>query len=270
MKRRWHLRVEWISLVYLTLFVLAVLSPSLVTGDILGVDQQYIEEMMIFVFGIVGLVIFSVYQRLMERKEQEHEDAKNEYDRAKRELVESYQYIGSVNRQLDVLKRLVNQTSVKIVENDHLTKELLTSLLANAAASVNASTAFIRYVELDKLRTVHEMVHSLEKNSLIKLSNRELKKVQERGVSHAFLSTEDGQEVLVVPSDHRGRAVKAYLVIAATNVQGGHVDMSLLKVFANQAELLYYTLAGNGVKGGSLPPLELVKEAERRVVGEVS
>lgn len=267
MKSRSSVRLEWISLVYLAIFVLAVLSPSLVTHNVFGIDEQHVEELLIFVFGIIGLTTFSVYQHIMERKEKEHETARNEYDRAKRELVESYRYIGAINRQIEVLKRVANQTSLKIVESDRLSKDLLGSLLANAAASVGANAALIRYVELDKLRTQHEITHSFENRSSFKVHNRDLRKVHDSGASHAFLRTEDGQEVLVVPSDHKGKSVKAYLLITPDPDQASSLDTSLLKVFANQAELLYYTLeeqskAPNG-------PLAMVEEAQRQVVGEI-
>ncbi len=261
-------RLEWISLVYLAIFVLAVMSPSLVNHDFFGIDENHVEEILIFIFGMVGLTTFSVYQRLMERSEKEHEDAKSEYERARRELVESYRYIGAINRQIEVLKRVTNQTSLKIVESHRLSKDLLTSLLANAAASVGARTAVIRYVELDKLRTQHEILHSLEKITSFKVHNRDLRSVHESGVSHAFIAGDNGGRVMVVPSDHQGKAVKAYLLLVLPAIEATDIDVSLLKVFANQAELLYYTLAE---QPKLLPPgpLEMVEEAQKRVVGEV-
>lgn len=267
MKGSPYLPIEWISLVYLALFVMAVLAPSLVSHDYLGIPQQHVEEFLIFLFGLVGLATFSIYQRIMESNEKEHEDAKNEYERAKRELVESYQYIGSVNRQIEVLKRMANETSLSIVDSDRLTKDLLTSLLANAASSVGATTSFIRYVELEKLRTVHEILHSLD-GTTIKVANRELRKVQENGASHAFIRTEDGREVLVVPSDHQGKAIKAFLLVVADPSKAATIDTSLLKVFANQAQLLHHTLK----EQSKLPngPLEMVRQAEAQSVGEIS
>lgn len=262
------LRLEWISLVYLILFVLAVLSPSLVNRDFFGLDERHVEEALIFIFGIVGLATFSIYQRLMERTEKEHEDAKNEYERAKRELVDSYQYIGSINRKIELLKRSANQTSLKIVESRHLTKDLLSSLLANAAASVDAKAAFIRYVELEKLRTEHEIHHSTGGVLRCKVSNKDLVGIHERGSSHAFIRTEDGIDLLVVPSDHQGKAVKAYLLIAVEPSQAATIDTSLLKVFANQADLLHYALEEQTKISGS--PLELVERVESKAIGEIS
>lgn len=262
------LRLEWISLVYLALFVLAVLSPSLVTRGIFGIDERHVEELMIFVFGIVGLATFSIYQRIMERKEKEHEDAKNEYERAKRELVESYRYIGAINRQIEVLKGITNQTSKNIVEQHHLSKELLASLVANAAASVGAKTALIRYVELEKMRTHHEVLHTIGDAKPFKIHNRDLKKIHEAGASHAYLRSDEGNEVLVIPSDHETAAVKAYLLVLPEDAQATSADTSLLKVFANQAQLLHHALEEQ-VKISS-SPLELIEATKSQVRGDVS
>lgn len=267
MKAASLVRLEWISLVYLAIFVLAILSPSLVTGPLFGIDERHVEEILIFTFGIVGLTTFSLYQRIMERKEKEHEDAKNEYDRAKRELVESYRYIGSINRQIEVLKRVTNQTSMKIVESGRLSKDLLSSLLANAASSVGAKTAMVRYIELDTLRTQHEILHTLDGTPAFRVHNRALRNVHESGATHAFVRAEDGQEVLVIPSDHKGKAVKAYLLITPDQDQESALDITLLKVFANQADLLHYALEEQAkVPNG---PLEMVQEAQRQAIGEI-
>lgn len=263
------LRLEWISLVYLALFVFAVLSPSLVTRGIFGIDERHVEEVMIFLFGIVGLATFSIYQRIMERNEKEHEDAKTEYERAKRELVESYRYIGAINRQIEVLKRVTNQTSLNIVVNDRLSKDLLSSLAANTAACVGAKMALIRYVELEKLRTHHEVLHTVGGSQQpFKIHNRDLKKLHDAGASHAYLRSDDGQEILVVPSDHETAAVKAYLLILPESAHATAADTSLLKVFANQAQLLHYTLEEQ--MKATNAPLELVEATKNQVRGVVN
>lgn len=259
-------RFEWISLVYLAFFVLAVLSPSLVKERWFGIEERHLEEILIFIFGIVGFTIFSVYQRIMENHEREHENAKGEYERARRELSESYKYIGAINRQIEVLKRISNETSLNIVESEHLAKDLLASLVASAATSVGSTTAFVRYVELAKLRTDYEFYHPPESERGLKISNKDLLAVHEAGSTHAFLRTEDGRSLLVVPSDRKSKRIKAYLMVLLPNGETEDVDPSLLKVFANQAELLRHTLSRASHNGD---PLEMIKETALQSQGEV-
>jgi hypothetical protein len=260
-------RLEWISLVYLALFVLAVLSPSLITKNFFGIPERHVEECFIFLFGLVGLATFSIYQRIMEKTEKEHEDAKSEYDRARHELVDSYRYIGNINRQMEVLKRLANQTSLKMLDGDQSHKDLLNTLLQSAAESAGAHAALIRYVDLERLQTKHEVLHSLDKAFVFKVPNKELRRIHEAGLVHACFRDDDGREIIIVPSDYKHKGVKAYLFIAP-GLEGVDIDTSLLKVFVNQAEFLKHTLTGQ--EKVLLEPLELVKQAEKQVIGDVA
>lgn len=269
MKQKSLWRLEWVSLVYLALFALAVLSPSLVERDMFGIDEKTVEEAFIFGFGLVGLATFGTYQRYMEKREREHEDAVNAYERAKRELVESYKYIGSINRKIEVLKGVANKTSLEVVGNMQYPKELLSSLVANAAVCVGAQRALLRYLELARVRTEHEVIHAPNGNNVIRVSNKELKKLHDSGAAHAFLRSEEGKEILVIPSDHKEKAVKAFLLIEVEADQTMDVlDTSLLKVFANQAELLQR--AREDQMKVDHDPMRLVEEAQRAVVGEIS
>ena len=270
MRSRSLIRLEWISLVYLSLFVFAVLSPSLVTRNYFGLDERHVEEFLIFLFGIVGLGTFSLYQRIMEKKEKEHESAKMDYERAKRELLESYSYIGSINRKIEVLKKLANETSLTIVERDKRAKDLYSSLVASAATSVGSPVAVLRVVHLEKLRTELE-VHHAPVGTSIKISNKELKKLHDAGAAHAFLSSEDGGEILAVPSGRSDRPVRAFICVTTDpSMPTSEIDTSLLGVFANQAELLHHAeIREEAQDQDPKGPLDLVRDAQRQVIGEV-
>jgi hypothetical protein len=264
-------RLEWIYLVYLAFFVLAVMSPSFVNHDYFGVSQTHIEEFLIFGFGLAGLLTFSVYERLMEGRMRERDEALSEADRAKSELIESYRYIGSVNRQIDLLKSLVNKTSISLVDSDAYWKDILHSLAKNAAASVKATCVLIRFVDLGKLRTEREVFYGLESKRPPKISNKELQKLHEYAASHAFMRTEDNEEVLVVPSDHKEPACKAFFLLTTDPSNATSMDVSLVSVFVNQAELVYRSLRknGNGKEGNMMEPMGMLNGITSKSVGEV-
>ena len=88
---------------------------------------------------------------------------------------------------------------------------------------------------------------------------------------------EDGERILVVPSDKRDTAIKAYLLFELDSTQADSFDIPLVKVFANQAELIYHNLirqnGGNsgGGKGKSSNegPLDSLKKVTSSVIGQV-
>lgn len=238
--QRQNRKFEGISLIYLVFFVLAVLTPSLVVRDYFGIAQIHVEEILIFVMGLFGLLTFTVYERLMEKRVAERDHATQSAERVTKELVESYKYIGSMNRQIEILKKLANETSVSLVTQDAYWKDLLQSLASNAASCTGASRALIRCVELEKLRTECEIFHGPDTEQ-IRIANKELRQMRVTGALHAFVRTEDGETVLIVPSGARA-SVKAHVIVACSSSEVSDVEISLLRVLSNQAELVYHTL----------------------------
>ncbi len=241
-------RFEWISLLYLLFFVLAVLSPSLYQQGYFGLSEATLEELTIFIFGIAGLITFTGYERLMERREKEHEKAQVDYQKAKAELIESYAYIGSMNRKIELLKKLANDTSLTLVDSKRLRKDLFHAIAANACSASGANAGLIRFVELSKLRTDREFHHHPDSTFVFRVANRDLRNLHDQKVSHAFVLSEDERQILVVPSDRNIGDMKAYLMLYLDAETIPEIDPSLLKVFVNQAEMLYRNLAENIVR----------------------
>ena len=237
-------RIEWISIIYLVFFVVAVLSPSIHTRPFFGLTETQLEELTIFLFGIAGLLTFATYERLMERREQERAQTDADYGRVKRELIESYAYIGSMNRKIELLKKVANDTSLA-GERGKQHKDLFHAVAQNACAAVGAEAVLIRFMNQEPLRTEAEYMHQAGGQSSIKVANKDLLTLKQQGTSHAFVRSEDGKEVLVVPSDHK-ESGRAFLLLTLDSEHIQELDVPLLKVFANQAEMLYRNFAVTG------------------------
>ncbi len=234
-------RIEWISIIYLVFFVLAVLSPSIHSRPFFGLTETQLEELTIFLFGIAGLLTFATYERLMERRDQERAQTDADYGRVKRELIESYAYIGSMNRKIELLKKVANDTSLA-GEQGKQHKDLFHAVAQNACAAVGAEAVLIRFMNQEPLRTEAEYMHQAGGQSSIKVANKDLLTLKQQGTSHAFVRSEDGKEVLVVPSDHK-ESGRAFLLLTLDSEHIQELDIPLLKVFANQAEMLYRNFA---------------------------
>lgn len=242
MKNR-SLRFAWMIIVYLVCFALAVFAPSLHTQSRFGLSETAIEELTIFLFGMVGLGVFVSYGRLMEEQLDEKSDIQNSHEKTKKELIESYAYIGSVNRKIELLKKVSNQTSLNFARGKGWPKDLYQALVTHAAASIGAKACLLRIVDTAMLRTEAEHSFVSGNQFVFKVSNRDLLAVPERGASHAFIASEDGKEVLVVPSEG-AHPSKAFLLFILDERQIPEIDVSLLKVFANQAEMLHRQAKG--------------------------
>lgn len=264
-------KFQWISIVYLLLFALAVFSPSMIQQGYFGIHEHHVEEALIFLFGLAGISIFMLYERLMEKKEKEHIAAQDACDRARRELVSSYQYIGSLNRQMDLLKKLANDTSVSIYEQDQLSKDLLDSLVRTASGTLGGVPSLLRVIRLDKLRTEHEVFHDMSTNDLdnpLHISNKELKQLHDENRPYHFFSA-DSHRFVAVPSDKNTGDHKAFLIMKWNGEQEEAFDPSVLKVFANQAELIYRVLQKRG-QLNTETPLDVIDNVTKEPIGEVN
>lgn len=236
-------RVEWMSFLYLVFFVLAVLSPSIYERGYFGFSEQLLEEATIFVFGLAGILTFTLYERHIERREVETARMQGDVQKTKSELVESYNYIGSVNRKIELLKRLMNDTSLTLIDRRRLPKELLQVIAQNALTAVGAEAVLLRIMEQSKLRTVAEVQADAKDKQVFRVPNRELQIIEQSHASHAFVLTEDNRDVLVVPSDAFTETTKAFLMLFLPSQHIPEIDLSLLKVLVNQAEMIHQTAA---------------------------
>ncbi len=233
-------RLEWISVIYLAVFVLAVLSPSLVRRDVFGIPEEHAEEILIFLFGLVGLMTFSLYDRVVEWREKERDEAIDDRNKTKKELVASYEYIGAVNRQNDAMKRLANEAATTLTGGERVSKELFQSLAMNAATLVRGEHAAVRFVALDRLRTLREFL--VDPLNQLRVPNKDLKFAHDEGRTHYYVRSEDGRETLVIPSDRNDLTCKAFILVQTNSGDVPDVDAGLLKAYANQAEVLYRVL----------------------------
>lgn len=232
-------RIEWVSFLYLVFFVVAVLSPSIYSQSYFGIPEIVLEELTIFLFGLAGLLTFTRYERHIEVREDAARQMESAIQRTKSELVDSYSYIGSINRKIELLKKLTNDTSLSLVERKHVPRELLQAITQSALSATGAESVMLRVLDRNSLRTEVEIQVDAHEKRVFRVSNRELRAVDESTQSHLFLATEDAHDVLVVPSDARSAARKAYLLLFLPTQGITDVDSSLLKALVNQGEMVH-------------------------------
>lgn len=149
--------MRWI---YLILFVLATITPSfIVQRDYLWIGQENLEDLVIFLLGVIGFSLFYFRERLLRT----HLDKNKKYQReavdASRDLVQSYSYIGEVNRQLEMLKEIMLNMPTKQKINDKEREKAFAVMLeaiAMFARTENASIYFVNTLtkRIDEVKTI--------------------------------------------------------------------------------------------------------------------
>ena len=100
------------------LFVCMIFTPEVVSDELFFFGEEDLESLIIFVLGLVGLLLYLGKESALIRTVTEKLSLQQESNKIRKDLAQTYTYIGEMNRQLEILKNV-------IVESPHTTKELL-------------------------------------------------------------------------------------------------------------------------------------------------
>lgn len=104
--------------VYLTLFVLIIFTPQIISNGVLFFREEDLESIVIFCFGLIGLILYLGKESALMRAIRDKLSLQKESNQIRKDLVQSYSYIGEMNRHLEILKQM-------IVESPHTVQELM-------------------------------------------------------------------------------------------------------------------------------------------------
>jgi len=137
--------MQWI---YIILFTLTLLVPQLVRPeDFPAYPHEHVESAAIFLLGIIGFSVSYFRERIVKRHIEEKKKYQREASHASRDLVHSYSYIGEVNRQLEVLKKIalgVPEKQKKVTKKQrHILFNDMLEAITMFARTENATVHFV-------------------------------------------------------------------------------------------------------------------------------
>jgi hypothetical protein len=142
--------------IFLLIFIIAVLIPDIIRGPILFLSETRAEEVAIFLLEMMAFLIFirNELQLLFHRKEKEEDQKK--INQTVKDLMESYGYIGEVNRKMDILINIALGISDRSALNKKKEKEIYDSITSAANFLMKSDSASLRFVNLKTKRTEKE------------------------------------------------------------------------------------------------------------------
>lgn len=217
---------------FLIIFIITVLVPDLVRSDVFFLSETRAEEFLIFLLGASVFIIFikSEQQIFFHKKEKEKDQKKIE--QTVKDLVESYSYIGEVNRKMDILMNIALGLSDRTVLSKAHEKETYASIVSAANSLLKADFTCLRFVDTKNWQTQKEF-RSEGKGNLTK--NSELTKIGDN------INIKKLGDCLVISSNQRVKGIKSYLVICGydSEEENSPKNLEILKVFTSQALFLY-------------------------------
>lgn len=218
--------------IFLIIFIISVLIPDIFRTDVSFLSEARAEEIAIFLLGASAFILFLIKEKQIVFHKKEKEKDQKKIDQTVKDLVESYSYIGEVNRKMDILMNSAlgfsNQTALS---NTH-EKETYASIVSAAKFLLKADYACLKFINIENEKTEKDFCLT-EKRNLIK--NSELTKIEE-GINIKKL-----EKCLVVSSGQIVRGIRSFLIICEYDEaeENSPKNMEILKVFVSQALFLY-------------------------------
>ncbi|MFA6047708.1 MAG: hypothetical protein WCV59_01200 [Parcubacteria group bacterium] len=227
--------------IFLLIFIIAVLIPDIIRHPIFFLDEERAEEIAIFLLGAIAFLVFIKNELLLLFHKKEKERDQKKIDQTVKDLVESYSYIGEVNRKMDIIMNIALGLADRSMLNKKKEKEIYESIANAANFLMKSESVTLRLVDIESLRVKKE-IRTNGKHQVVK--NEELSAMREETV------VKKGQNCIIIASSRNINNIKGYLIISGYNEreQSNPKNIEILKVFASQAIFLYsyVNLDGNG------------------------
>jgi hypothetical protein len=220
--------------IYLIIFVLAILVPDIIPHDstIFFLGEEQLEEIIIFILGLMGFLIFRWKERQSNINLTEKIKIQKEAHQISRSLTDTYSYIGETNRKLDVMKNI----SMKLLGLPDLDpkkeKQFFDTLMESIYILGKSKKFIIRFINIENGETEKEIKN--KRRIFSKVDNKEIIKNLKKGKS---FTENDYNFVISSPKDMEKTI--AAIIISKNNQQQKLEDPDMLKALASQSLFTY-------------------------------
>jgi hypothetical protein len=211
--------------IYLVFFILAVFSHDIVQHGFGFISRSALEELLILGLGVFGFGIYMWKDRQINTEQEAKKLGQKKLDRALKDLVESYSYIGEVNRKMDILMNVALGLTDRSTLNKKKEEEIYHTIINAANSLAQADCSFLRLINIETNAIIKEIgAHKCK----IKVEMKELIGM------HDGINVKKENGTLVVSSRQTIKKIRSFLIIQNYK-QAEEKSEELLKVLASQA-----------------------------------
>ena len=223
--------------------------PDIVRTNFGVISESRLEEILIFFMGAMAFAIFIKNEQQLIFHKKEKEKDKRKIEQTVKDLVESYSYIGEVNRKMDLLMNTALGLSDRSALSKAHEKETYQSIVSATSFLLKADSVSLRFVNINDLKTKKEF---RSENSGGMVKNDILAEMEDD------VNIKKDNDCLIISSSQKINDIKSYLIICGFDEkeESNPKNIEILKVFASQA-LFLYSYTHNEPK--NCPPCEKKK-----------
>lgn len=235
------------KIIYAALFAVLLLQPHLIQRHIFPSASPYVENAITVSVFALGFLTYLLHQHDLKKKESENQRLGTKLKTEHAKLLESFEYLGLVNRRLPLLQNLTSDLLTDFKDIHREKKRIFEKLLNTAVVSIaDAEWGLLRFVHEPKQRTLKEFSFSRTNIApAIQLGNKELLESQKHSISGDYSS--------IVSSDV-SRPERCFLIIPKQN-NLSEENLNILRAIVDQAHLFYayiYSATPSGENSGTI------------------
>ncbi len=170
--------------VYLCLFVVTLVIPIFIEGNLSYLEEDTAESLLILLVGTAGLLIYIIKEKSLFHHVKEKLWMQQKNSAITKDLSQSYSYIGEMNRKLEIIKGITKKMPIFFIKYKQQKKAIFWELLDATRLLTNADTVALRIQNSDG------EWFSLEDTKLRKVFGAITEEYLENNTKHYF--THDG------------------------------------------------------------------------------
>jgi len=226
---------------YLIIFTVAVMIPDIFKNDALGLHHEQVQEIAIFLLGMIGFLFFMVKDHQLSIHHREKEREQRRLQQTAKDLVESYSYIGEINRKIDMLMQIGMGLSERSTLNKQQERDIYQSIIDSSTSLLKAKCATIRFVRIDTGKIVKDVVFDENCRALKEVIN--FFEMEE----NIFIKTID--EFIVFRSQKIINGIQSYIIIKSPDkfLSENNNNQDIIKYLVSQSLFLHSYLSKSSI-----------------------
>jgi len=223
------------KIIYAILFVILLLQPHLIERHIFPSASPYVQNAITILVFVFGFLTYFLHQYDVRKKEQENQQLGTKLKAEQAKLLDSFKYLGLVNRRLPLLQNLTSDILTDFQDVGREKKRIFERLLNTAIVSIiDAEWGALRFVHESRQRTLKEFSFSrTQPFPGIQLGNKELLQSRNRKGKHVIV----GDYSLIVSSNASHLETCVLIIPRQYDLQ--EEDLNILRAIVDQAQLFY-------------------------------
>lgn len=211
---------------------MALVAQPHVVDHVSFVPKAYVESIVTLVIMGLAYGTYHLHRHELMRRELKRKELEGALGLSEQKLIDTFQYIGLVNRRLPLLKSLSSDLLAQSKLSRQDKKIIIHRLLAVATSSIaKVGWGMLRFVDVASGRTAKEFFYQTSKNTsaIPNISNKEL-------VQASIANNQS--TIYVVPTSDRESEVRGFLIVPELT-EGTRNEPPILQVIVDQAQLFY-------------------------------